>query len=191
MLKHVRNLVILVILLAMADFHRWIEQVSELTPAAAPKGDAIVALTGGSGHRISAALKILESGAGKRLLVSGVHESVDVEALIHAAGGTITLYDCCIDFGRSARSTQGNAIETAEWVEEHAYQSIIVVTSDYHMPRSLLWFDDVLEGVDVIPYPVESAIRPRQWWTSWTSIKGLVLEWSKYRVNWMMKATGK
>ena len=181
----------LVILLAMADFHRWIEQVSELTPAAAPKGDAIVALTGGSGHRISAALKILESGAGKRLLVSGVHESVDVEALIHAAGGTITLYDCCIDFGRSARSTQGNAIETAEWVEEHAYQSIIVVTSDYHMPRSLLWFDDVLEGVDVIPYPVESAIRPRQWWTSWTSIKGLVLEWSKYRVTWMMKATGK
>ena len=181
----------LVILLAMADFHRWIEQVSELTPAAAPKGVAIVALTGGSGHRISAALKILESGAGKRLLVSGVHESVDVEALIHAAGGTITLYDCCIDFGRSARSTQGNAIETAEWVEEHAYQSIIVVTSDYHMPRSLLWFDDVLEGVDVIPYPVESAIRPRQWWTSWTSIKGLVLEWSKYRVTWMMKATGK
>lgn len=183
--------VTLVILLAMADFHRWIDQVSGLTPAAAPKGDAIVALTGGSGHRISAALKILESGAGKRLLVSGVHESVDVEALIHAAGGTITLYDCCIDFGRSARSTQGNAIETAEWVEAHAYQSIIVVTSDYHMPRSLLWFNDILEGVDVIPYPVESAIRPRQWWTSWTSIKGLVLEWSKYRVTWMMKATGK
>lgn len=183
--------VALMILLGIADFYRWIGQVSDLTPPPNPKGEAIVALTGGSGHRISAALKILESGAGKRLLVSGVHESVDVEALIQAAGGTLALYDCCIDFGRSAQSTEGNAIETAEWVNSHSYKSLILVTSNYHMPRSLLWFDDALDGVEVIPYPVQSAIHPQEWWKSWTSIKGLVLEWSKYRVTWLMKATGK
>ena len=180
---------VLLMLFGLADFNRWIGHVSKLTPPDNPKGEAIVALTGGSGHRIAASLKILETGAGTRLLVSGVHESVDVEALIKAAGGTLALYDCCIDFGRSASSTRGNAAETAAWVTENDYTSLILVTSNYHMPRSLLLFEDALDGVEIIPYPVQSAIQPQAWWKNWTSIKAFVLEWAKYRVTWLMKAT--
>lgn len=191
MFRPVALFLILVTLIGLADFHRFVNRVATIPTPPAPEADAIVALTGGSGHRIAAALVILEQGAGKRLLVSGVHESVDVEALIKTAGGTQALYDCCIDFGRSAHSTQGNAIEAADWVETHQYSSLILVTSDYHMPRSQIWFDKALDGVDVIPYPVQSVIKPRQWWKNWTSIKGLALEWAKYRVTWMMKVTGK
>ncbi|MAT33972.1 MAG: hypothetical protein CMK06_02325 [Ponticaulis sp.] len=176
-----------VAVLAAADFQRWLNQVSDLTPPAAVEADAIVALTGGSGLRIAAAVRLLEAGSGKRLLVSGVHESVDVEALVHGAGGTQALYDCCIDFGRSAASTEGNAIETAEWIKDNGYSSLILVTSDYHMPRSLIWFDELVEGVDVIAYPVETRIRPKEWWRSWVSIKGLVLEWAKYRVTGLLR----
>tara|TARA_Y100000052_G_scaffold26426_2_gene31371 strand:- start:34245 stop:34820 length:576 start_codon:yes stop_codon:yes gene_type:complete len=181
----------LVILISLADFHRFVNQAGNLPKPDSPKADAIVALTGGSGHRIAASLKLLEQGAGKRLLVSGVHESVDVEALIKTAGGTQALYDCCIDFGRSAHSTEGNAEETAKWVQSHTYESLILVTSNYHMPRSALWFDEALDGVEIIAYPVDSVIRPREWWKSWTSVKGLALEWAKYRVTWLMKVTGK
>lgn len=172
---------------ALADFHRWVNQVGALRPEDPLRADAIVALTGGSGHRIEAALSILEDGAGQRLLVSGVHESVNISELIATTGGQQSLYDCCIDIGREADSTQGNAIETREWVDTHDYNSLIIVTSDYHMPRALLWFRKELGTTHLIPYPVESGIRPRQWWRSWTSIRGLVLEWSKYRVTAAMK----
>ena len=175
------------LVLGFADFHRFVSRVGALEPPAFAEADALVALTGGSGHRIAVGLRLLQVGAGERLLVSGVNPSVDVPSLIKAAGGEQALYDCCIDIGRRADSTHGNATETAEWVEEHGYSSLIIVTSDYHMPRALLWFRDTLPDTELIPYPVESRIKPRQWWSSWTSIRGLVLEWAKYRATEVLK----
>ena len=187
-----RRLVLFAIVFAMvigfADFHRWVSRVGALHPASENQADAIVALTGGSGHRIEAALNLLEAGAGHRLLVSGVHESVDVDTLIRSAGGSQALYDCCIDIGRQARSTEGNALETSEWVTRNDYTSLIIVTSDYHMPRTLIWFVEEFEDIELIPYPIQSNLQPRRWWSSWRNFRGLVLEWSKYRVTTIMKA---
>tara|TARA_B100000676_G_scaffold306289_1_gene362226 strand:- start:1099 stop:1674 length:576 start_codon:yes stop_codon:yes gene_type:complete len=174
--------------IAFADFHRFVNRVASLETDTPPSADAIVALTGGSGLRIEAAIDLLEHGAGHRLLVSGVNESVDIDTLIRSAGGSQALYDCCIDIGRQARSTEGNALEAASWIAEHDYNSLIIVTSDYHMPRTLLWFTEGFEEVELIPYPIQSNLQPRRWWRSWRSFRGLVLEWSKYRVTAVMKA---
>jgi len=50
--------------------------------------------------------------------------------------------------------THGNAQETASWVQRHHYSSLIIVTADYHMPRSLVEFGSEMPGVKLIPYPV-------------------------------------
>src|SRR5690242_8511839 len=132
-------------------------------PSGPLKGDAIVALTGG-GARLDAAVALLEGGAGKRLLISGVNSSTtkaQLKLLNH--GGK--RFDCCVDLGHDAADTHGNATETARWANAHKYKSLILVTAGYHMPRSLTEFSKALPGVDLIAYPVEPAeLDLNTWW---------------------------
>lgn len=172
----------------VADFHRWVSEVGRLETPEHPEADAIVALTGGSGKRIAAAIQLLKDDDGDRLLISGVHESVSVATLRETAGGSEALYDCCIDIGRQASSTKGNAIETGDWARAHGYKTVILVTSDYHMPRALMWFDHVTPDLQLVVYPMQSSIQPETWWRSWKSFRGLVTEWAKYRVTAVLLA---
>lgn len=174
---------LLLFIVAASDFHRFVKRVGDLEAPADVKADAIVALTGGSGKRISVAIELLQNGAGERLLVSGVHPSVDTEDLIATAGGSEALYECCIDIGHKASSTEGNAVESGDWVQSHGYKSLIIVTSDYHMPRALLWYQYSVPEIEVHPYPMRSRVAPDKWWTSWRSFRWLLTEWAKYRVT--------
>ena len=110
-------------------------RVANSTPAAdPPNADGIVALTGAASVRIEAAVQLLEDGKAQRLLVSGVNPDVtrpELQAVAHDFGRA---FNCCVDLGFHAANTQGNARETANWVGYHHYRSLIVVTSDYHIP---------------------------------------------------------
>ncbi len=181
-------LICLLIVLAAADFHRFVRRVDALEPPALIEVDGVVALTGGSGKRIEAAIGLLEAGVGERLLVSGVHESVNTKDLIATAGGSDALYACCIDIGHEASSTEGNAIETANWARNRGYQRLIIVTSDYHTPRTRLWYRKMLPERDILFYPMQSKIQPGRWWHSWQSFRGLATEWAKYRVTAVLLA---
>jgi uncharacterized SAM-binding protein YcdF (DUF218 family) len=105
-----------------------------------PTAEGIVVLTGGAG-RIEMALRLLAEQRGGRLLVSGTGRG-DLSDLIAAAGlpaaTAARIPPGRVALGRGARSTRGNARETADWVEAHAIRSLIVVTSGYHMRRALL-----------------------------------------------------
>lgn len=182
------GLFVLLILVAAADFIRWVNGVAALEPVASPDAEAIVALTGGSGRRIEASIRLLEAGMGERLLVSGVNKTVETDTLIKAAGGSRALYACCIDIGHAATTTEGNAIETSDWAAKHGFHRIILVTSDYHMPRSVLWFRKHAPELDMIPYPMQSRIEPKNWWRSPNAFKGLVFEWAKYRLTAFLMA---
>jgi uncharacterized SAM-binding protein YcdF (DUF218 family) len=114
--------------------------------------DAIVALTGGGG-RLGPAVDLLERGTGSRLLITGVNPQTkksELKVLLH--GGTA--FDCCADLGFEAADTRGNAEEAAAWVNARGYRSLILVTSNDHMPRSLLEFSAHLPGVKLLPYAV-------------------------------------
>ena len=47
-----------------------------------------------------------------------------------------------------------NAAETAAWMSRQGYTSLRIVTSNWHMPRSLLEFRETMPDVRLIPNPV-------------------------------------
>jgi uncharacterized SAM-binding protein YcdF (DUF218 family) len=118
--------------------------------------DGIVALTGGTA-RIDSAVALLEEGRARRLLITGVHPQTSQRQLVQLTGGAAALFDCCIDIDRSALDTRGNAEEAKRWADAHGFRRLLVVTSDYHMPRALLEFSRRMPGVTLLPHPVPAA----------------------------------
>ena len=155
------------------------------TPAEVKRADGIVALTGG-GARLDAAESLLESGFGKRLLISGVNPGTskkDLRVLAHAG----PRFDCCADLGFVAADTHGNAAETAQWVRTHDYRSIIVVTANYHMRRSLNEFSADMPGVRLEPYPVTpDGIDLAGWWHNPHALRLLNSEYAKYLASFVL-----
>jgi uncharacterized SAM-binding protein YcdF (DUF218 family) len=47
-----------------------------------------------------------------------------------------SLFGCCVDLGREAVDTRSNADETADWLRDHHYRSVRLVTSNWHLPRA-------------------------------------------------------
>ncbi len=150
------------------------------TPEVPPKADAIIVLTGGE-KRIDTALDLLKSGNGQRLLISGVNPAARLSDLKRVTGGDSRLFDCCIDLDRAALDTIGNAEESAKWVTEHAWESVIVVTNNYHMPRSLLELKRMIGDTALYPYPVvNSQLDGGEWMTNRAALRVLFTEYTKY-----------
>ena len=156
-------------------------RVDQSTPAPEPPiSDGVVVLTGASNLRLEAATRLLEDGKGKRLLISGVNREAtraDVQSVTRAVK---PIYDCCVDLGFSAANTVGNARETAEWAKSKGYKSLIVVTADYHMPRSMLELRATMPDATLHPYPVKSDLNARRWWKTSLSARRMIVEYCKY-----------
>jgi uncharacterized SAM-binding protein YcdF (DUF218 family) len=176
---------LVVALIWAAGIFAFAARVQQSTPQAEPAAaDGIVALTGAnSNERIAAAVGLLAEHKGRRVLVSGVNRDVSREQLRAASNTVRRLYDCCVDLGFTAADTVGNARETAEWARAMRFKSLIIVTTDYHMPRAMLELRAVLRstGVTLQTYAVPTpALKARHWWRSPGAMRLMVVEYSKY-----------
>jgi len=151
-------------------------------PPVPPAADGVVALTGaGSNERIAAAMRLLEDGKAKRMLVSGVNREASREDIRAVGKAARRLYDCCVDLGFTAATTLGNAQETAEWSRAMRFHSLIVVTADYHMPRAMLELRATMPDAELTPYPVAtSVIDAHRWWRTARGARLMITEYSKY-----------
>ena len=142
--------------------------------------DGIAVLTGGVA-RIDEAMKLLAAGKAKRVLITGVNRTTTTEELKELASQGDQYFTCCVDIDKEARNTIDNATETSQWVALHHYGSIIVVTSNYHMPRALAELARVMPGVTLIPYSVvDNNVHLERWWTYPGTTKLLLSEYLKY-----------
>lgn len=166
----------------VAGFWSFAERV-RLEPTAPPQAQAIVALTGGSLERLSTGVRLLEEQKGERLLISGVNRIVTDAELFHALNVDPRLGECCVDLGRAAEDTLGNASETAAWARQHRYRSLILVTDDYHMPRSYTELSLAMPEAEIYPYPVRTRWTDPALWRSDLGAAGrLGAEYVKYLV---------
>lgn len=146
-----------------------------------PEADAIVALTGGDADRLTTAMKLLQEGRGRRLLISGVNPKVEDADVYDVLEGAPELIACCVDLGRQAKDTLGNASETAAWAGRNSFSRLIVVTDDYHMPRSLAELRVAMPQAKLIPYPVATALStPGVWQRDLSAAMSLGGEYVKY-----------
>lgn len=142
--------------------------------------DAIVVLTGGS-LRVQSGLALLAAGKAKKLFVSGVYHGTDLAALLRSDHALSERAACCIVLGYEADNTQGNATETAAWMRQEGFHSLRLVTSSYHMPRSLLEFSRAMPEVRIIAHPVfPERVKQERWW-AWPGTASLIVaEYQKY-----------
>ncbi|WP_135211086.1 YdcF family protein [Vitreimonas flagellata] len=148
-----------------------------------PQAQAIVALTGGSLERLSTGVRLLEEQKGERLLISGVNRIVTDDELYAVLNVDPELGACCIDLGRRAEDTLGNASETASWARERRYTQLILVTDDYHMPRSYAELSLAMPEAQIYAYPVRTRFTdPALWRSDWPTASRLVSEYVKYLV---------
>lgn len=171
-------------LLLLIGFVRFGDHVSRLqTPSGPLKADGATALTGGSDQRLQAGVRLVENGTVPRLLISGVNQTSTTAEVRAVAGGAEATYACCIDLGRRATDTLGNAEEAAQWVKVHRIRRLILITDAYHMPRSLYEVRRAIPEVTLIPYPVQTtAAFDRDWWKDERATRSLALEYGKYLV---------
>ena len=169
----------------IAGFVAFTMSLSSKEALSSQKADAIIALTGGS-DRISDAVELLASGYGNRLLITGVNLSTSVERLSKVTQRGAIFFSCCIDIDYAARNTVENAIETRRWVEERDFKSLIVVTSNYHMPRAMIELQRAMPNITLIAHPIVSE-RPLSgdiFGRSLTSIKVVATEYTKLIVSY-------
>jgi uncharacterized SAM-binding protein YcdF (DUF218 family) len=167
----------------LGSFLAFASTVADLQPTGDEQADGIVVLTGGR-ERIRGAMELLRGGHGRRLLITGVHHSTRSEDLARAGEVSESLLQCCIDLGFEAETTIGNAQEAAEWAHRNGFTSLIVVTSAYHLPRSLTEFSVALPGVTLKPYPIHHAdLDLKHWYMDQDAAKLLIGEYVKYTLS--------
>ncbi|MBL0374712.1 YdcF family protein [Rhizobium sp. KVB221] len=139
----------------VGGFLLFYQHVASMKPPADPKADAIVVLTGGY-QRVDQGVQLLAKGAATRLLISGVNPATTGNHIRVLTRSSTNLFECCVDIGHEAVDTTGNASETTRWIKAHNFKSVILVTNNYHMPRSLAEIRRADDHSTFIPYPVES-----------------------------------
>lgn len=170
----------LLALILIAGFFWYLTALPQEAADPERETDAIVVLTGGSG-RVARGLELLEAGRAEKLFISGVYYAVDVNELLRVAERKPEDLTCCISLGYEAGDTRGNAAETAAWIRKQGYGSLRLVTSAYHMPRSLLQFRRLMPEVEILPHPVyPEGHDPGAGWGLPGSLVLLLQEYGKY-----------
>lgn len=178
--KWIAAVVGLVLLVFAGGFVLFTAMVARYAPEPSERADAIVVLTGGE-LRLSAAANLLKEGRGARLLISGVNRQTSLDDLKRISGLPDRLFMCCVDIDYAAHTTSDNADQTKAWADARRLKRIIVVTSSYHMPRSLTELRRKLRGVALVPYPVISnKLQTGRWWTDAYTARVLFSEYVKF-----------
>ena len=182
--KRWRGIVARVLALAFvaagAGFIVFLSQLRGTETRPARSADGIVVLTGGS-SRVSDAMELLANGYGRRLLISGVHPSSGANDISRSLPDNQSLLTCCVDLDRSAVNTRSNAAETRRWAHERGFKSLIVVTSNYHMPRAIVELSHAMPDITLIPFAVVGdKWREEPWWSNSGTLRLVLSEYVKF-----------
>ena len=136
--------------------------------------DGIVVITGDQ-FRIAKGIELLKRNPNKKLLISGVNKNINPVDIMKEFPSSINFFQCCIDIGKDAKNTFENIIETFEWMKSNEFTSIIIVTSDYHLPRVKLEINRFIDNQQIFYEAVKTDESD-----SILRLKKITLEYIKY-----------
>ena len=136
--------------------------------------DGIVVLTGDQ-FRIAKGIELLKRNPSKKLLISGVNKNINPVDIMKEFPNSKNFFQCCIDIGKDAKNTFENIIETFEWMKSNEFTSIIIVTSDYHLPRVKLEINRFIDNQQIFYEAVKTDESD-----SILRLKKITLEYIKY-----------
>lgn len=165
-------------ILWLCGFILFAKYINNYPPFDEQKTDAVVVLTGGR-NRISEGVRLLNAEAADKLFISGVSPHVtikDIEEKIHIKINNPEK----VELGFKATNTIGNAREVTEWIEQNHINSVRLVTSNYHLPRSMAELKAFHLPLKILAYPVYSEKVAGHWWQSWGTFKFIFAEYNKF-----------
>jgi uncharacterized SAM-binding protein YcdF (DUF218 family) len=163
-------------------FVLYAREISQPAQLPTEKADVILVLTGGA-SRISEGMALLAQGHADRLLISGVVRDATIEGLLarYANAEQLALLDpSMIILDPVARNTQQNAREAKRYLQASGHRHVLLVTANYHMPRSLMEMRHAMPEIRFSPYPVSpSGFQYARWWAHPTTRYLMLAEYHK------------
>lgn len=153
-IKHI--VLTLLLILILSHFIFFLSQINNFKSnyLNALQIDSIVVLTGDR-FRISTGVEIFSKGVGEKLLLSGVNKDINTDNIKKKFPKYTDLFNCCIEIDNISSNTFENSRETFLWLKKYKYDSVLIVSSDYHMPRVKLEFERFMDKNDIYYHPVE------------------------------------
>jgi len=123
------------------------------------QADVVFVLTGGE-NRIPAGIRALKDGKGKELYILGAKAGGKIERILPGRRD-LTADDLRrLHLEEWSENTLENAFAAKGLVAERNFRKVILVTSDYHMPRAFFAFREILpREVEIAALPVRSEWR--------------------------------
>jgi uncharacterized SAM-binding protein YcdF (DUF218 family) len=140
--------------------------------------DAIVVLTGGR-NRIPEAVELLNGGMADRLFISGVQKDISLREISRRGDVRIST-DREITLDNRSTNTIENAVEASSWIRENNIGSIRLVTSNYHIPRSLREFRAMNPELKIVVHPVYSENVSADYFGNWGTFSLIASEYNKF-----------
>jgi uncharacterized SAM-binding protein YcdF (DUF218 family) len=142
--------------------------------------DVIAVFTGDSG-RIAYALELAKTFPSAKIFITGVYAKNSLETLIKSQTNELVSVDEFlnklshhVDLDYLARNTVENGIATLNYLRQHPeHKRVLVVTSDYHVLRSKLILNTLVEDEEQVSFYYEGIARD---YTQVRSIKILLKE---------------
>ena len=144
---------LLIILLLIYGFVVFLKKIHYNQASFNYQTDGIAVLTGGKG-RINLGLELFNKNRNLKLIISGVDKKVSDKSIIP----NNLKNKSSITIDKISESTYENAQIINEWTSKYKLQNVTIITSYYHMPRSMMLIQSFTPTINFYAYPVEKKI---------------------------------
>ena len=172
------------------ELFRFKENILSFKKYSNKENSNIVILTGGT-NRIKDGLKIVDDFKKLKkfdfkILVSGTGKGFTKSSLIKQIDPNLDamFIECCINLDSVSKNTYTNAIETSKWAKENNVNEFILITSNYHMPRAILEFKNIMPYHQIFTFPIKPKKHNiEEWLSSYKTFNLVFVEFCKYIVS--------
>ena len=114
----------------------------------------IAILTGGKG-RIAKGINLFKASPNSLLLISGVDKNISTNEVIPEE----LLKNKKVFLDRESETTLDNAEQIINWAYNNNLVNVSIITSDYHMPRSILILEKKTTNINFYADPVKTELQ--------------------------------